>query len=101
MATNIVRDRGPLGTLLYNRRAKLGISQDRAALQLDTNRETYRSWELGKEVPKHTRWIEPLTDWLGVPQREVVHAIGLIDDDEWEILRAALGGYHPLFAVAV
>lgn len=98
MATSIDRDRGTLGTLLYNRRAELGISQDKAAVQLDTNRETYRAWELGKDLPRQTRWIDPLTVWLDVPRREVIHAIGLLDDQEWQVLSDALGSYPFLVA---
>jgi transcriptional regulator with XRE-family HTH domain len=88
-------ERGPLGEMLYARRQELGISQNKAAVQLDTNPETYSQWERGLHTPKQFRWIEPIATWTNKPRRWVVYACGLLDDEEYEILARELGGYLP------
>jgi len=89
-----------LADLLRTRRAELGItSQERAAVDLGTTRNTYAAWETGRAVPSG-RWVEPLSEWLDRPRWQVLAAIGLLDARAIEVLHEQLGGYLTFALVA-
>lgn len=95
MARNLSNemDRGLLGTMLYDRRRDLGVSQNVAAVQIGTNPQSYSEWERGTNRPQQLKWVMPLAEWLDAPMRRVLHAMGMLDDEEYGLLSEALGGY--------
>lgn len=75
-----------LADLLAGRRGELGItSQERAAVDLGTTRNTYAAWEAGRAVPTG-RWVEPLAEWLDLPRWQILAAVGLLGQAEAEVL---------------
>lgn len=65
----------PLSDLLAARRAALGLSQEVAAVQLGTTRNTYAKWESGEATPEKIVWISPIADWLETDQMAVLRSI--------------------------
>lgn len=71
-----------LGEALKRRREELGVSQERAAVALDTSSNTYAKWESGENPPRKFSWVEPIADWLGDDvAREDVALMILVDLD--------------------
>lgn len=83
----------PLSEMLAQRRKELGLSIEQAAVSIKTNSNTYRAWERGTERPEKLKWIRPLASWLDVPTYRVSAALDVIGEDEYSVLRDALGGY--------
>lgn len=82
-----------LSAMLIERREQLGISQEVAAVQIGTNRNTYTAWEKGEGTPEKLKWVRPLASWLDVPTYRVAAALGILGDGEVEVLRDAMGSY--------
>jgi transcriptional regulator with XRE-family HTH domain len=81
-----------LPTMLRTRRDQLGISQERAAVALDTSRVTYDKWEKGKSIPDPRRAFA-LAEWLDLPLWKVLDALELLDEPIANLCREHLGGY--------
>ena len=82
-----------LGTMLKQRRAVLGQSQEQAAVAIGTTRTTYQKWEDDTPPLPSAKWVEPLCEWLDAAQWRVLHALGLLDDETASFLGEHLGGY--------
>jgi transcriptional regulator with XRE-family HTH domain len=80
-------ERGGSGPTLAERllahRRSLGISQARAARDLDVARTAYRLWELGAARPALDRW-NTLARWLGISMTTLLAGEGLLPAQEEE-----------------
>lgn len=65
----------PIGQRLRDHRAELGISQERAAVQLNTSSVSYGKWENGDAIPMHLKWVPRIALWLGTDRNEVANLI--------------------------
>lgn len=84
------KTRTALGQRLWDHRQELGISQERAAVQLDTTAYSYGQWESGNDVPKKTSWIAKLALWLGASREDVALLLVQSTDDDGQPTAATL-----------